>query len=75
MMALSSLFHGADTSSFPSILNIIKETPSVTSELTAWDRAYLKALYGSAKGFNGQVELGYLARRMSATLKLAPDGR
>lgn len=75
MMALSSLFQGSDTSSFPSILKIIKETPSVTSELTAWDRAYLKALYGSAKGFNGQVELGYLARRMSATLKLATDAR
>ncbi len=72
VVALSSIDPSAKISGFPSILNIANEKPSEISELTAWDRAYLKALYSSAKGFSGQVEFGHLARQMSANLKLAP---
>lgn len=72
MVSLSQVDPEADTGGFDTVLNLF-DNPQAVSGLTAWDRAYLSALYGSPsrrRTAGGQASA--VAAIMNRDARLAP---
>jgi len=72
MVSLSQVDPEADTGGFDTVLNLF-DNPQAVSGLTAWDRAYLSALYGSPsrrRTAGGQATA--VAAIMNRDARLAP---
>lgn len=70
MVALSDIDEAFAGPEFPSVLSAVWDASPGVTGLTAWDRAYLKALYASAQARQGSTELGYMGRLMNAELNI-----
>lgn len=66
MVALAQVDPNANTSAFPSILNLFAQNGEPVTELTEWDRAYLDGLYKTTRNAaSAQAQEREIARRMS----------
>lgn len=66
MVALAQVDPNANTSAFPSILNLFAQNGEPVTELTEWDLAYLDGLYKTTRNAaSAQAQEREIARRMS----------
>jgi hypothetical protein len=76
MASLAQIDPEADTSAYPSILNLFDEkrdANSKPSSLTEWDLAYLKGLYGAQRdAVSDTAQAGEIARSMKKDLTPGP---
>lgn len=70
MVALAQVNPSADTSAFPTIMNVFAERPAgapAPTAMTEWDLAFLNALYSSTRhAANVQQQQREIARRMQS---------
>lgn len=62
--ALAQIDPDARTSDYPTILNLFAQTATAPTQLTAWDTAYLDALYRS-RGDSANRQIASIARRLA----------
>ena len=69
MAALSQLDPAADTSPYPTILNLFAHAPDGAVAMTDWDLAYLRGLYSATRdAATASRQEGEIARTMDRTL-------
>lgn len=62
--ALAQINPDARTTNYPTILNLFSQSSSPPTQLTAWDLAYLDALYG-VRAENSDRQISAIVRRIS----------
>lgn len=77
MVALAQLDPDADTSEFPTVLNLFRDFEAGTEPpagMTDWDMAYLDGLYGATRAArNTQQQQNDIRRRMEESVTSSPD--
>ena len=68
LVALAQIDPNAQTTGYDSILNLFSTPQSTQTALSAWDDAYLKALYRARRDAGGNRQLSDVARRMSENI-------
>lgn len=68
LVALAQIDPNARTSGYDTVLNLFASSQPATTSFSAWDDAYLRAVYRARRDAGGNRQINDVARRMSESL-------
>lgn len=68
LVALAQIDPNARTSGYDTVLNLFASSQPATTSFSAWDDAYLRAVYRARRDAGGNRQINEVARRMSESL-------
>ena len=69
LVALAQIDPNAQTAGYDTVLNLFSSSPPASTGFSAWDDAYLKAVYRSRRDSGGNRQINDVARRMDEDLR------